>query len=78
VKINTPTDATHSCAIANISIEGVKPEDIELKLMEKFRIHCVAINWENIHGARICPHVYTSIADLDNLVKGITEIAGGK
>ncbi|MBI3510864.1 MAG: aminotransferase class V-fold PLP-dependent enzyme [Bacteroidetes bacterium] len=77
VKINTPADAKHSCAIANISIDGVKPEEIELKLMEKYRIHCVAINWENIHGARICPNVYTNMDDLDNLVKGITEIVQG-
>ncbi|HTL83063.1 MAG TPA: aminotransferase class V-fold PLP-dependent enzyme [Bacteroidia bacterium] len=78
VTINTPLDAAHSCAIANIAIENLKPEDIEAKLMEKYRIHCVAINWENIHGARICPHVYTSLADLDNLVAGITEIVNGK
>ena len=46
--------------------------------MEKYRIHCVAINWENIHGARITPNVYTSIADLDLLVQGIKEIAEEK
>lgn len=77
VHINTPMKAPFSCAIANISIDGVKPEEIESKLMEKYRIHCVAINWENIHGARITPNVYTSIADLDNLVAGIKEIAAG-
>jgi selenocysteine lyase/cysteine desulfurase len=74
VKINTPTKPEFCGTIANISIEGLKPEDIEAKLMEKYRIHCVAINWENIHGARIAPNVYTSIDDLDLLVKGITEI----
>lgn len=75
VKINTPVNHDFCGTIANISIDGLKPEDIEAKLMEKYRIHCVAINWENIHGARIAPNVYTSIADLDLLVKGITEIA---
>lgn len=74
VKINTPVKPAFSCAIANISIEGYKPEEIESKLMEKYRIHCVAINWENIHGARITPNVYTSLYDLDNLVKGIKEM----
>lgn len=75
VKINTPTKPAFCGTIASVSIEGLKPEDIEGKLMEKYRIHCVAINWENIHGARIAPNVYTSLADLDLLVKGIKEIA---
>lgn len=75
VTINTPSKAGFYGAIANISIEGLKPEEIEGKLMEKCRIHCVAINWENIHGARIAPNVYTSVADLDLLVKGLKEIA---
>jgi selenocysteine lyase/cysteine desulfurase len=75
VKINTPKNPAFCGAIASVSIEGLKPEDIEAKLMEKYRIHCVAINWENIHGARIAPNVYTSIAELDLLVKGIKEIA---
>ncbi|CAN5416367.1 aminotransferase class V-fold PLP-dependent enzyme [soil metagenome] len=75
VKINTPKKNEFCGTIASLSIEGLKPEEIEAKLMEKYRIHCVAINWENIHGARIAPNVYTSIADLDLLVIGITEIA---
>jgi selenocysteine lyase/cysteine desulfurase len=75
VKINTPTDAKHACAIAHISIEGIKPEEIEGKLLDKYRIHCVTINWESFHGARVTPNVYTSLYDLDNLVKGIEVIA---
>ena len=78
VKIITPNDRQFCGAIASVFIEGLKPEDIEAKLMEKYRIHCVAINWENIHGARITPNVYTSIADLDLLVQGIKEIAEEK
>jgi selenocysteine lyase/cysteine desulfurase len=75
VKINTPKNPAFCGTIASVSIDGLKPEDIEAKLMDKYRIHCVAINWENIHGARIAPNVYTSLADLDLLVKGIKEIA---
>ncbi|CAN5848257.1 hypothetical protein BH11BAC7_BH11BAC7_26870 [soil metagenome] len=75
VKINTPKNPAFCGTIASLSIDGLKPEEIEYKLMEKYRIHCVAINWENIHGARIAPNVYTSLADLDLLVKGIKEIA---
>lgn len=74
-KINTSLNPKFACAISNFSLEGFKPEEIDGKLMEKYRIHTVAINWENIHGVRVTPSVYTSLADLDLLVKGITEIA---
>ena len=70
-KLNTSLDPKFSCAIANFSIEGHEPGDIATKLFNDHSIHCVSINWENIHGVRIAPHVYTSIADLDRLVEGV-------
>jgi len=74
-KLNTSLNPKFACALANFSIEGFKPEEIDNKLQDKYRIHTVAINWENIHGVRVTPNVYTSVADLDHLVKAITEIA---
>lgn len=64
------------CAISNIAIEGMKPGGVAKKLHEKYKIHTVSIDWENIHGVRVTPHVYTSTKDLDILVKAILEIAG--
>jgi selenocysteine lyase/cysteine desulfurase len=64
-----------SCAIANISIDGKKPEEVSGELFTKFKIHSVGINWENIHGVRITPNVYTSLKDLDKLVGAIKQIA---
>lgn len=60
-----------SCAIANISIDGKKPEEIAAVLFNKYKIHTVAINWQNIHGVRVTPNVYTSTRDLDKLVSAI-------
>ena len=74
-KLNTSLNPKYACAISNFIIEGFKPEEIDGKLLDKYRIHTVAINWENIHGVRVTPSVYTSTADLDLLVKAITEIA---
>lgn len=74
VKLNTSLKDNYSCAIANFSIEGKKPEEIENTLFSKYKIHTVAINWENIHGVRVTPNVYTLTSDLDKLVKGIREI----
>lgn len=63
--------AHQSCAIANIAVAGRKPEEVAGELFSKHRIHTVAINWENIHGVRVTPNVYTSTKDLDRLVSAI-------
>jgi selenocysteine lyase/cysteine desulfurase len=71
------SDTPHqSCAIANIAIEGKKPEEVAGELFNRHRIHTVAINWEHIHGVRVTPNVYTSTRDLDRLVAAIRKIAG--
>jgi selenocysteine lyase/cysteine desulfurase len=66
-----PDTAHQSCAIANVAVKGRKPEDVAAELFNKHRIHTVAINWENIHGVRVTPNVYTNRKDLDRLVAGI-------
>jgi len=74
-RLNTSLHPKFACSLTNFSLEGFKPEEIDSRLMEKYRIHTVGINWENIHGVRVTPSVYTSLTDLDLLVKAITEIA---
>lgn len=71
VKMNTSLKPEFGCAIASISIEGVKPYDFSQYLFQEYKIHTVSINWENINGVRITPNVYTTIKDLDVLVKAI-------
>jgi selenocysteine lyase/cysteine desulfurase len=66
-----PDHPRHSCAIANIAVKGKKPEEVSAELFNKHRIHTVAINWENIHGVRVTPNVYTNRKDLDRLVTAI-------
>jgi selenocysteine lyase/cysteine desulfurase len=73
-KINTSLKPEFACALAHFSINGLKPEDIASKLFSKYKIHTVAIVWENISGVRVTPHVYTSLKDLDKLVKAIEEL----
>lgn len=74
--LNTSLNPGYSCAIANFKVEGMEPGDIATKLFSDYSVHCVAINWENIHGVRIAPHVYTSPADLDRFVGGLKKIMG--
>jgi len=75
VKLNTSFQPQWGCAIGNIGIEGKKPGELDSFLMEKYRIHTVAIEWENIKGVRVTPNVYTTIKNLDVLVEGITAFA---
>ena len=75
VKIHTSLKPQYSCAIAGVSIDGMTPAELDVQLFEKYKIHCTNINWENIHVVRITPHVYTSLKDVDKLVRALEEIA---
>jgi len=78
VKLHTSLKPQYSCAICGVSIDGMTPGDLDAALFNKYKIHTVGINWENISCVRITPHVYTKIADMDKLVKAIEEIAATK
>lgn len=74
VNIGTPSDMNFSGAIALLQIEGMEATEVGSLLESKYRIHTTSINWENIHGVRITPNVYTSLKDLDILVEAIDAI----
>jgi selenocysteine lyase/cysteine desulfurase len=75
VSLCTSQKPGFGCAIGLIYIEGKKPAELENFLFDKYKIHTVAIDWENIHGVRITPNVYTSTKNLDVLVDGIKTFA---
>lgn len=75
VKLNTSLKPQFSCALFNFSIEGLKPAEIESKLFDKYKITTVAIDRDDMKGVRVTPQVYTTLKDLDRLVKAIEEIA---
>jgi selenocysteine lyase/cysteine desulfurase len=75
VKLNTSLHPKWGCAIGNVAIEGRKPGELDSFLYDKYKIHVVGIEWENIKGVRITPSVYTTIENLDLLVEGITKFA---
>ncbi|MEO7265504.1 MAG: aminotransferase class V-fold PLP-dependent enzyme [Ferruginibacter sp.] len=76
IKLHTSLNPKYSCAICGVSVQGMTPAELDSALFSKYKIHTVGIVWENISCVRITPHVYTRIADLDKLVKGLNEIAG--
>lgn len=75
VILNTSLNYKWGCAIGNVGIEGKKPFELDSFLLNNYKIHTVAIEWENIKGVRITPNVYTTTKDLDFLVEGIRQFA---
>lgn len=75
IRINTPLGQGQSYAICNLGIEGMSPTELVDKLYDNYRIFTVAIDSGDIQGARIAPHLYTTIGELDQLVKALVEIA---
>ncbi|MBM2816017.1 MAG: aminotransferase class V-fold PLP-dependent enzyme [Ignavibacteria bacterium] len=74
VQLNTSLKPEFANALSNFGIEGMKSADIANILFDKYRIHSVSIDWENIHGVRITPHVYTKLNDLDRLLTAINDM----
>ena len=75
IVVNTPVDPTRSAGIANVGIVGMPPADLAKTLLDRYRIWTVAIDRENVRGARITPHMYTMTRELDTLVRALKELA---
>ena len=75
INFNTSFHHKWGCAIGNVGIEGRKPGDLDAFLLDKYKVHTVGIEWENIHGIRVTPNVYTTLKNLDVLVEGIKAFA---
>ena len=71
VQINTPLGDHESCAIANVSVEGLTSAELATQLFERHRVFTVAVD----EGIRVSPNLFNSLADLDVLVRGIREAA---
>jgi selenocysteine lyase/cysteine desulfurase len=74
VYLNTPK-GDRACAIANVGIDGFKPGVIADMLLDKYRVFTVAIDTVPVKGVRVTPHLYTTTAELDALVKALGELA---
>ena len=63
-----------SAGIANVGVLTMKPGELAKVLLDRYKIWTVAIDRENVQGVRITPHLFTTTAELDVLVKALTEI----
>ena len=71
VSLHTSADPRWACAIGNMSVAGKTPGELDRFLLEKYKVHTVAIQWENINGIRVTPNVYTSTRQLDQFIEGV-------
>ena len=71
ITINTPLAADKSCAIANVFVQGVTPDELVQRLFDTYGIFTVAVD----SGARVAPNLWTTLEDLDLLVRAVREIA---
>jgi selenocysteine lyase/cysteine desulfurase len=67
-------DVRFSGALTTFGIEGKTASEIHDHLWKSARIHTTTISHEGIEGVRVTPNVYTSIEDLNTLVKAIKSI----
>ena len=75
VKLGTSMKKGFGCGIGIVGVEGKKPTELEFFLMDTYKVHTVAIEWENIKGVRVTPNVYTTTKNLDVLIDGIEKFA---
>lgn len=78
VHFYTSNKPAYSCAIATFGIAGKKGNEIADHLFNRYNIHTTNIDHEGLNGVRVSPHVYTSLQELDTLVKAIKELATEK
>lgn len=75
VVINTPVEPHRSCGIANVGLTNMRPGDLAKTLLEEFKVWTVGIDFENVHGCRITPNVFTTTEELDRFVDAIKTLA---
>ena len=71
VIINTPVDMIRHGGIGNVGVESMDPAELADRLMAEHRIYTAAIDRPGVKGVRVTPNLYTSLSDLDALVKAV-------
>ncbi|HEX5112750.1 MAG TPA: aminotransferase, partial [Saprospiraceae bacterium] len=64
-----------SCALCVVSIDGKTVSELTEKLQSEYKIHVTGIDYYNVQGIRVTPHIYTVKPDLDRFISALTAIA---
>lgn len=74
VGIMTPSMPERSCAIAGFSLAGRSGQSVADQLMQQYKIFTVARELDGHEIIRVTPHLYTKLADLDQLASAIRQM----
>ena len=75
IYLETDTNPSRSCALCVVGVEGKTPAQLTESLLANYKIHVTGIDYYNVQGIRVTPHVYTVKADLDRFISALTTIA---
>jgi selenocysteine lyase/cysteine desulfurase len=77
IEVQTPRDPARSGAIATVGVRGLAPRELHRRLLAEHRVWTVAIDGAGVHGVRVTPHLFTTTAELDTLVRALVGYARG-
>jgi selenocysteine lyase/cysteine desulfurase len=75
LRLLTSSQDRFSCGIATFQLEGWDAVPLGGRLLGKYQLYTTAFNHDEVKGIRISPNVYTSLQELDMLVKAVKELA---
>jgi selenocysteine lyase/cysteine desulfurase len=75
IRVKTDTHPSKSCALCIVEIDGMTPGELTEALHTKYKIHTTSIDFYNVKGVRVTPHVYTVKSDLDRLISALRMLA---
>jgi selenocysteine lyase/cysteine desulfurase len=71
-------DDSNWAGIVNFSIDGVDTAKLHSYLLNNHRIYTVAIIFEEFHGLRVTPNIYTLVSEMDLFADVLEKIARGE
>jgi selenocysteine lyase/cysteine desulfurase len=71
-------DDSNWAGIVNFSIDGTDTAKLHSYLLNNHRIYTVAIIFEEFHGLRVTPNVYTLVSEMDLFADVLEKIARGE
>ncbi|HEY6065256.1 MAG TPA: aminotransferase class V-fold PLP-dependent enzyme [Thermoanaerobaculia bacterium] len=74
VKVLTPLNATESCGIALVHLEGIDTEKLQAHLWEKHKIMTTPIVHAEFNGLRVTPNVYTRPDEVDVFAEKMEDV----
>jgi selenocysteine lyase/cysteine desulfurase len=75
IRFGTSQKPGFGCGIGLFDLPNKKPLELEVFLMNNYRVHVSAIVHENFRGIRITPNVYTTTKQLDVFAEGLADCA---